>query len=363
MKPLKISVAAAILACLFAAAPAVAADAVDPLGLLPEKTSVLVKVNFKALAGSDAFRYVKEIVPSETKGLEKLIRETLDEAQISPFAKHSDEDESSLAYVTEVYLAKAGLDDSEDDTVALVVGRADLGFTLKMLQDRPGVTIKTPKETGGKYYEVRGLVAKDETLFMAQLKGAIGVARTKAAVLGFLDRESGKKEGAKGIRRNKSLIALANKVFNDDSVVSVIAVIDEEARKKFAAENSIEARYLQTVKNVWFRIDPVQNKFQVTSRWECTDKKAAENLETTLKILCLKALLSAKEPEIKNFFKAISVAISEGEKEIVDVKFNLNAEEIKIFAFGPEKKEEGKEKEKKEIPEPAEDSEGATPEK
>ncbi len=333
------------------------AQDIDPLALLPEETSVLVKVDFQKLVKAYFFKHLKENLLEKIPGYPGFI-ELLGDAQLIPLDTEKDE---PLDYVKELYLAKAGLDESEDDVVALIVGNADLEYAMDTLRDKlPDKTVKThTTEKGEKFYEMPGLLSKDETLYFVQIgdKQAIGVARTREAALAFLARAA-QEDAPKGIRKNTSLSTLANKVIPADSenapFLAVIVTIDEQQRKKFAESDDADTKWLQCVESAWLQVNTGRGfgGLGIEAHCKCTSEEAAEKIRTSLDILRIKAALMAHNARTRDILKSIK-AQKTREKTSLKISSSLLyidpyhiIDEIKLLTLGPDKEAEEEEAEK-----------------
>ena len=329
---------------------------IDPLSLLPEDTSVLVKIDFEKLTGADIFTDLNIELLGKVPGYTQFTR-LLEKAQCTPLEPDSDK---PAGYVKEAYLAKARINESEDDVVALLIGKAELRYTITILKkELPDAVVKTPEETGAKYYSIKGLFHKDETLFMVQLEGAIGVARTGKAALEFLGREA-QTEGARGIRKNEAFNALANKLipvestFDRSPLITAIVLIDADSRKMFARGDDVDTKLFQYVKFAWLKIDSGANGFNIQARCECTGEEDAGSIEIALKMFFLRAMLTAENPPMRDVFRKVGKSVKtiitgneDERKAFVDISPDLSypdsvdiIKEIKLLALGADKPEE-----------------------
>ncbi|MFH1550293.1 MAG: hypothetical protein ABIH04_07030 [Planctomycetota bacterium] len=347
--------------------PALAQD-IDPLALLPEDTSVLVKVDFQKFVKAYFFKHFKESLLEKIPGYPKFIK-LLEDAQLSPL---DTKENKPLEYVKEIYLAKAGLDESEDDVVALIIGTADLEYTMGTLKDKlPDKIVKMhTTEKGEKFYETHGLLSKDETLYFVQVvdKQAIGVARTREAALAFLARAA-QEDAPKGIRKNKSLNTLANKVIPADSedapFLAVIVTIDEKQRKKFAESDDADTNWLQHVESAYLQVNTSRSLggLNIEAHCKCTSEEAAEKIKTSLDILRIKAALVAHNAVTRDILKSFE-AQKTREKASLKISSSLYyidprhiIDEIKLLTLGPDKEAEEEEEAAAEAEEETEEEE------
>jgi len=350
MRPSKKFITIQLLLFAAFALPALAQD-IDPLALLPENTSVLVKVDCQKFVKAYFFKHFKESLLEKIPGYPKFIK-LLEDAQLSPL---NTEENKPLDYVKELYLAKAGLDESEDDVVALIVGTADLKYAMDTLKDKlPDKIVKMhTTEKGENFYETPGLLNKNETLYFVQVvdKQAIGVARTREAALAFLARAA-QEDAPKGIRKNKSLNTLANKVIPADSedapFLAVIVTIDEKQRKKYAESNDTDTNWLQYVESAWLQVNTSRG-LNIEAHCKCTSEEAAEKIKTSLDILRIKAALVAHNAVTRDILKSFEAKKTK-EKTSLKISSSLYyidprhiIDEIKLLTLGPDKEAEEEE--------------------
>jgi hypothetical protein len=366
MRPSKKFITIQLLLFAAFALPALAQD-IDPLALLPENTSVLVKVDCQKFVKAYFFKHFKESLLEKIPGYPKFIK-LIEDAQLSPL---NTEENKPLDYVKEIYLAKAGLDESEDDVVALIVGTADLKYAMDTLKDKlPDKIVKMhTTEKGEKFYETPGLLNKNETLYFVQVvdKQAIGVARTREAALAFLARAA-QEDAPKGIRKNKSLNTLANKVIPADSedapFLAVIVTIDEKQRKKYAESNDADTNWLQYVESAWLQANTSRSRggLNIEAQCKCTSEEAAEKIKASLDILRIKAALVAHNAVTRDILKSFEAKKTK-EKTSLKISSSLYyidprhiIDEIKLLTLGPDKETE--EEEEEEAAEAGEETEG-----
>ena len=352
MRPSKKFITIQLLLFAAFALPALAQD-IDPLALLPEDTSVLVKVDCHKFVKAHFFKYFKESLLEKIPGYPEFIK-LLEDTQLSPL---DTEGNKPLDYVKEIYLAKAGLDESEDDVVALIVGTADLKYAMDTLKNKlPDKIVKMhTTEKGENFYETPGLLNKNETLYFVQVvdKQAIGVARTREAALAFLARAA-QEDAPKGIRKNKSLNTLANKVIpansEDAPFLAVIVTIDEKQRKKYAESDDTDTNWLQHVENAYLQANTgLGGLLVIEAQCKCTGEEAAEKIKTSLDILRIKAALVAHDAITRDILKSFEAQKGK-EKASLKISSSLHyldtyhlIDEIKLLTLGPDKETEEEE--------------------
>ena len=305
--------------------------------LFPADTKVLIRIDLHALIDSgQGMVSLREDVLKQIPGFEKFY-DVIKKAEISPFIIEkgaSGPEWKADDNVKAIYIAKASLSDDANDITVLLVGDANLKFTADRFKENENITVKADDEIKG--YEITGLLAKDETLYMAQLNGAIAVARTREAVAGYLDRQA-KGDEAESMKNNEAMYHLAQKEFLNKGVLNAVVLFDEAQRKKFA-EAGGETAFLKDIATFRLGIRSTAGSYVLESRCECVDEQAAKNISAKLKALKLGATLAPADPQLRRFYNSAEVKIYN--KTFIMLEIPFNVEQIKLMAFGNEKEEE-----------------------
>jgi hypothetical protein len=337
--------------CLAAFAPrALAAENQLDLGaLLPKDSDVVLRVDVAALFNADLFHAIedsifKRIDPDSDSYKNFML--FLKRAELDPRKEKGGRVVSG--HVGEVILVKRNLDDSTDDTSALVGGRVNLEYASKKLRARLGSErVRETDYQGRKIYRFADLFRKGEAVYFVQLKGAIAVTLSEKEAKEYVDREEGKLEGiGKNEGVSKKLEYLRPAASGSQAAIWGVVCFTEESRKRFAESKDPEEMMLQHLEYVTLTVD-LGGGFVggVDVRIECDcAEEAAGFMETALKVLRGKLVLAMENPEARDVLQKASITLYTNN---IVVRMNPDSEACESLleslgwmAFGPRETKE-----------------------
>ena len=333
--------------CLTAFAPqAFAAEKQLDLGaLLPKDSDVVLRVDVAALFNADLFHAIEDSIFKRIDSYEDFML-FLKRAALDPRKEKGGKVVSG--HVGEVVLVKRNLDDSTDDTSALVGGKVNLEYTSKKLRTRLGSErVKETNYQGKKIYRFADLFRKGEAVYFVQLKGAIAVTLSEKEAKEYVDREKGKIEGiGKNKDVSKKLEYLRPADSGSQAAIWGLVRFTEENRKRFAESKDPEETMLQYLEYVTLTVDlggGFAGGVDVRIECDCT-KEAAGFMETALKVLRGKLVLALENPEAKDVLQKASITLYTNN---IVVRMNPDYEACKSLleslgwmAFGPRETKE-----------------------